>query len=160
MGLFYSPATMRCRFGFAGFVCLSTLAVARPSESQEVGSIAGTWSVTTTDTGEGDCPTTAGSVTTFQWLVSTRPDGTVSVAVTGENVAFPRLSGRLQGTALTLTGQGPVVSSGGLMGPSVRASCSFRLTLQGDELTGTRRYTGVNNGTACVALYTIRARKL
>ena len=147
----------------SGALLLTSLSLGSRSESQEVDNLtilAGTWSVTTTDTGNGDCPTTAGSVTATQWLVSTQPNGTVTVAVQGENVSFPRLTGRLQGSTLTLTGQGPIVGGGGLLQPGVRSSCSFRLTLQGNELTGRRRYSGVNNGAACVALYTIHARKL
>ena len=147
----------------SGALLLTSLSLGPRSESQPVDNLtilAGTWSVTTTDTGEGDCPSTAGSVSTFHWLVSTQPNGTVTVAVQGENVGFPRLTGRLQGSALTLTGQGPIVGGVGIMQPGVRSSSSFRLTLQGNELTGRRRYSGINNGAACVALYTIHARKL
>ena len=62
---------MRTAFG------LMVLLGAATASAQD--SVAGSWTVTATETGTGTCQMTPGKVTATVWIISTQPDGTVVV---------------------------------------------------------------------------------
>lgn len=80
-------------------VVLATLLCSSLAAAQE--GLAGSWTVTVTETGTGTCVSNPGAVTAYVWIVSTQPDGTVVVSVQGQT-PFPVMGGKLEGDTLTL----------------------------------------------------------
>lgn len=77
----------------------SALFWAQPAAAET--DLAGSWSVKLTETGPGTCAQTPGRVSSYVWLVSTQPDGTVVVNVQGDT-PFKKLGGRIEGDTLVL----------------------------------------------------------
>lgn len=95
--------------------------------------LAGTWNVKSSYKGEGSCSDTLkGTTNSYIWIVSVEADCGVSVAVQGAT-AFPVLTGTIDRSAIVLEGPG--------QGDNVIQTTSwFRLTEQGDQLVGVRRF--------------------
>lgn len=119
-------------------VWLSSVAVA-----QDAASLAGTWNVTSTPTGEGTCNVDPGAVTAYVWIVSANSNGTVSASVQGET-GFPKLTGTFSGDSVKLTGPGTRLE---LMGGGVTDVSWFLLKRTADGMEGTRRFLGTTKAT-------------
>ena len=134
-----------------------------PEPMPNMANLAGSWTVTSTETAMNTCTmgTSPGSVTAYQWIISTTPYGAVTVAVQGKTI-FPNLTGFFNGTKLTLTGNG--TPTGNWM-----PSSWFELTMAKGELIGQRRYLGfqttiISEGlaamTPCFVDFTLKAKHL
>lgn len=74
------------------------------ASAAEPSDLAGTWFVTSTLTPNAwGCADEPKQVQGYVWIVSVEKDGTISVAVQGET-AYPKLTGKVTGDALLLTG--------------------------------------------------------
>lgn len=96
--------------------------------------LAGTWSVTVTETGTGTCMSKPGTISAYVWIVSTQPDGTVVVTVQGQT-PFPVMGGKLEGDTLTL--QAYAKQRGRT------DSTWIRLKVSNTEMIGLRRHMSV-----------------
>lgn len=114
------------------FVLLLALLVSATASAQD--SIAGTWSVTITETGTGTCANKPGTVSAFVWIVSTQPEGGVVVNVQGAT-PFPVMGGKLDGDTLTL--QAYAKQKGRT------DSTWIRLKVSNTEMIGLRRHMSV-----------------
>jgi hypothetical protein len=110
------------------------LALLAPLAASAQDSIAGTWSVTVTETGTGTCMNKPGTVSAYVWIVSTQPDGGVIVNVQGAT-PFPVMGGKLEGDTLTL--QAYAKKQGRT------DSTWIRLKVSNTEMIGLRRHMSV-----------------
>lgn len=96
--------------------------------------VAGSWTVTVTETGTGTCQAQPGKVTAYVWIVSTQPDGMVTVNVQGQT-PFPMMGGKLEGDTLTLQAYANIKG---------RTDATWiRLKVTGTEMIGLRRHLSV-----------------
>ena len=117
----------------------------------DVSAIVGTWNVQSTQTRTSTCnSSTAGSITSYIWIVSANVDGTVRVSVQGETQT-PVLNGSIAGDRVVLWGPGDVVRYT-VIAPTafmdVQKAAYFDLRLADDGAwRGTRRYMSFENFT-------------
>ena len=96
--------------------------------------LAGSWSVTVTETGIGTCQMSPGKVTAYVWIISTQPDGAVTVSVQGQT-PFPVLGGQVVGDTLVLRAFAQMKG---------RTDATWiNLKLKGSTMTGLRRHLSV-----------------
>ncbi|MBK9649585.1 MAG: hypothetical protein IPO67_31285 [Deltaproteobacteria bacterium] len=136
---------------------------AAPLPASEFKSIAGAWVVTSTALPGGTCATasSAGSTSTYLWLVGASGTQEISVSVQGET-GFPKMDGTYTSDGLFVAGLGPVTE-----GSNVYPMADFRLQKQADgTFTGTRRYHSVwplpstpGMFYACSVEYAVTAKK-
>lgn len=96
--------------------------------------LAGSWTVTVTETGIGTCQMTPGKVTAYVWIISAQPDGNVTVSVQGQT-PFPVLGGQLVGDTLVLRAFAQLKG---------RTDATWlNLKVAGASMTGIRRHLSV-----------------
>ena len=140
--------------------------------------LVGTWQIVTTFRWSNcPAPNDKGGVNAYSWLVSVKPDDTVEVAVVGRT-SYPRLTGRLEGDMLLLSGEqvrspvdGPngLVTSDGTQYVAYRPRVAIAMAYDGTSLLGSRDLVtlvgpvgitdGFNEYDLCLVHHDIRATR-
>lgn len=139
--------------------------------ADDASALSGTWNVTSVETTESSCTTSAGDTgktTSYIWIVSTTATGAVTVSVQGET-SFPRLTGSAFNGKVNLEGDSEFKATKVGSGVGYVASSSwFSLTVTEGQLTGTRRLlsyrsmklaNGSEGITPCFSDYKVLAKR-